>query len=1094
VWWRCWHIDLICISPFQVSHRLLPHHTARILRWIYLDQMVNFGKAIRVQSNPAWVNEYVQYRRLKTIIKRLVYLWNHGNLRDVPIHYDPTNPTITYSGKDLIPPKMPRDESDDEEEVDDNVHVSVASISVHPTEGVFALDAQASHPSSSESRSGKDQIQKQQQRQRERDELAQSVRELAALEANERWQEQRRLDQQQQQQQQQQHHDVLLQLDKPNHVTSATTPLLFQTKSNDAETMSSTSSGRSYGAMEALHLSPTEGLQLRASVQQQQFESQQQHPQTQQPPRGLRQVLSFGTFKSLFASSPTPAGTPVPGTPVDSAAGSPQATPDAAAPEMSRTARKQQQAKLLFEEYQRDFWTILEGDLQRVEQFYESMVSRSTVRVRQMVEDAVGSYRHRAPNLEAAANAGLTRDEARFGAILAEYEELIDLKAYCQLNVQGFRKILKKYAKYSPKYRRDIGQLVSVTAVPCDKFMQRVYKSSFAMMEDLQLLIQQISNLVARDKLVAIELQVQAKRAGIQSELAVASSGGSLRFGACKIIPFTIALCLFLLILILPLNLDPNQYQLDVGDLPGHEGGIAVAPQPTETQPLNGEGSDQSAMMGGDSAADKAARKARRKAPFEGHSEAGSAEAVSPAIAPETPVPDLPLHSHDNKLGHRTHLCFAILIFAITLWVTEAIPYFCTGMLIPILVVVLDVAVDMNSGTPHELTPKQAANYVASHMFDRTSLLVLLSFAISAAFSKAQLELRIASKFQAKLGSKPRLFILGIMVLGLVLSMWLGNHTAPILCVAFLLPVMQDYPHDSKFNRALMLGLTFASNIGGMTTPIASLQNIVAVATLSKVGIDISFGQWLVVSVPLCVLLVVLCWVFIMFTIDPDDVDSIPLIAYDKKPLSAVHWIVIVLSGVTVLLLAFPSLSESTLGGIPTISLIYLVTIFSTGILTTVDINSFNWHLILLIGGGSVLGDVIKSSKLLDVLCSVILQALSKSPFIAYFQIVFVIIVITSCISHTVGALILTPLIVRLGLSLGVPVTLTLTCAFAISGAMALPFSSFPNLNAALARDESGNQYLDPKTIMRAGIPFTLVTYVVLVTFGYVLIRFTIGA
>lgn len=107
----------------------------------------------------------------------------------------------------------------------------------------------------------------------------------------------------------------------------------------------------------------------------------------------------------------------------------------------------------------------------------------------------------------------------------------------------------------------------------------------------------------------------------------------------------------------------------------------------------------------------------------------------------------------------------------------------------------------------------------------------------------------------------------------------------------------------------------------------------------------------------------------------------------------------------------------------------------------------------------------------------------------AYLQIVLIVIIITSCISHTVGALILMPLLVRLGLELGMPVVLTLTCAFAISGAMALPFSSFPNLNSALVRDDAGLPYLSATDIIRAGIPFTLVTYVILVTLGQVLIR-----
>lgn len=267
--------------------------------------------------------------------------------------------------------------------------------------------------------------------------------------------------------------------------------------------------------------------------------------------------------------------------------------------------------------------------------------------------------------------------------------------------------------------------------------------------------------------------------------------------------------------------------------------------------------------------------------------------------------------------------CLALLIFAVSMWVTEAVPYYCTGMLIPVLVVLLDLAVDPVTGG--SFTKKQASNYVASHMFDHTSLLILLGFAISACCCKAQLELRLASLFQRKLGTRPRFFILGIMIMSWFLSMWLNNHTAPILCVAFLTPIMTDFPRESRFNKALMIGLAFGANIGGMASPIASLQNIVAVAQLSKIGIDISFGQWLVVAIPLCLVSLVICWVFIILTIKPDDVDEIAVIAYDKQPMSSLHWLVMSLSGSAIVLLAAMSFFEPYFGGVAVVSLVYFL-------------------------------------------------------------------------------------------------------------------------------------------------------------------------
>ncbi len=95
-------------------------------------------------------------------------------------------------------------------------------------------------------------------------------------------------------------------------------------------------------------------------------------------------------------------------------------------------------------------------------------------------------------------------------------------------------------------------------------------------------------------------------------------------------------------------------------------------------------------------------------------------------------------------------------------------------------------------------------------------------------------------------------------------------------------------------------------------------------------------------------------------TIKPDDVDEIAVIAYDKQPMNTLHWLVISLSSTAIFVLAAMSMFEPIVGSVATISLAYLVCVFSLGILNVVDFNSFNWHLLILIGGGSVLGDSIK--------------------------------------------------------------------------------------------------------------------------------------
>lgn len=73
-----------------------------------------------------------------------------------------------------------------------------------------------------------------------------------------------------------------------------------------------------------------------------------------------------------------------------------------------------------------------------------------------------------------------------------------------------------------------------------------------------------------------------------------------------------------------------------------------------------------------------------------------------------------------------------------------------------------------------------------------------------------------------------------------------------------LLPIIRDFPTNSPYVKTLLIGLAFACNLGGMMTPISSLQNTLAVSYLEKAGYTISFGEWMALAVPFCVVSTIL--------------------------------------------------------------------------------------------------------------------------------------------------------------------------------------------------------------------------------------------
>jgi phosphate transporter len=70
----------------------------------------------------------------------------------------------------------------------------------------------------------------------------------------------------------------------------------------------------------------------------------------------------------------------------------------------------------------------------------------------------------------------------------------------------------------------------------------------------------------------------------------------------------------------------------------------------------------------------------------------------------------------------------------------------------------------------------------------------------------------------------------------------------------------------------------------------------------------------------------------------------------------------------TILMWSTLEFTRDILGDLGIVSLIFVVIMFGSGLLTTVDFNSFNWHTLMLLGGGSILGKAISSSGLLSYL------------------------------------------------------------------------------------------------------------------------------
>ncbi|ORZ39456.1 SPX domain-domain-containing protein [Catenaria anguillulae PL171] len=405
--------------------------------------------------------------------------------------------------------------------------------------------------------------------------------------------------------------------------------------------------------------------------------------------------------------------------------------------------------------------------------------------------------------------------------------------------------------------------------------------------------------------------------------------------------------------------------------------------------------------------------------------------------------------------------CFAILISASWLWATEALPLFVTALLIPLSVVLLRVLRD--PVTLVRLDPHAATKFIFGAMFSPVIMLLLGGFSIAAALSKHFIAKIAAVSLLAKAGTKTVWVLLANMMVATFASMWISNVAAPVLCFSIIQPILRTLPPNSSFGPALILGIALASNIGGMASPISSPQNVVAIENMHP---SPTWAEWFLIAIPMCILTNIITWVMLLVAYKPHvhTPEIVPLRHTDEK-LSAKQWFIIGVTLLTIVLWCVESAIESWVGDMGIIALVPIVVFFGSGVLNKDDFNNFLW--------------------------SVIMLAMGLCPRHVVWGVLFtfsaLVLVVATFISHTVAALIVLPIVAEVGNQMADPHPrlLVMGAALMCSGAMGLPISGFPNMNAISQEDATGKPYLRTWDFVKVGVPASVGVWLAILTMGY---------
>ena len=396
----------------------------------------------------------------------------------------------------------------------------------------------------------------------------------------------------------------------------------------------------------------------------------------------------------------------------------------------------------------------------------------------------------------------------------------------------------------------------------------------------------------------------------------------------------------------------------------------------------------------------------------------------------------------------------ALTVLMATWWMTEAIPVAVTAL------VPLALFPFFGVGTAKEVAPSYGHDLI--RLFRR--------FSTGLRDRALGLHRRMAM-FMVRLFAHGLTAWSSVTLAAGLLSMWLLNTstTLMMLPVAMAVAAALEPEGDGPLGKALMLGLAYAASVGGMGTYLGTAPNGVFRGTAESMGIEVSFGQWMLFAAPLSVLLIGAIWLYltriaykVKRTNLPEDHPANRTLTADLGAWSMGEKSVGLIFGVAVLAwvsrrwvvteLGLPpkAVSDATIAVVITIAL-YLIKVSHQGrrvsLLTWTETGRTPWHILILFGGGFALAGGFQRTGLSTWLGGQLAELTMGWPLpLLILAIVLFMTFLTEVTSNTATATVLLPIIGGLSVAAEIPpLLLMLPATMAASCAFMLPVATPPN-------------------------------------------------
>jgi sodium-dependent dicarboxylate transporter 2/3/5 len=427
----------------------------------------------------------------------------------------------------------------------------------------------------------------------------------------------------------------------------------------------------------------------------------------------------------------------------------------------------------------------------------------------------------------------------------------------------------------------------------------------------------------------------------------------------------------------------------------------------------------------------------------------------------------------------------AMTVWMACWWILEPVPVYVTALLPLALFPLLGTA---------------SAAATAAAYGDPLVFLFFGGFILALALERWGLHRRLALAVLRVVPPRPDLLVGAFMGVAAFISLWVSNTATTLMLLPVAQSVLAGVAADERaadpapLPAALLLGIAYAASIGGMGTVIGTAPNVFVASFLrNQLGVDVGFGAWMAVAVPLVLVMLPAAWW--VLTHGVLRVGRAPLgtagaavarLGAELGPLSpGARRTALVFVATAVAWVLRPWLGDLRVAGLAPFAGVTDTTVAVLGALalfivpaggrdrgTLMDWDTaarLPWGLLILFGGGLSLAAALQDSGCADFLAASG-AALPGLPLpLLVLLVVAGVVFLSEVASNAATAATAVPILAALAAGAGLdPVALVLAACFAASCGFMLPVATPPNAIAY------GTGRVPSRLMARAGLVLNL--------------------